>query len=106
MGKEFKTEDAEGLFAGTAPLDALIPLLSGVATLDNTKTRMVFMINDVSRTLFEEPMQKNLCIELPENIMSGESTNRDMVGHLNHSLYGTLDAAVNFRKKHNKSWIE
>ena len=59
------------------------------------------MINDVSRAFFEAPMQagRNLCIELPDEDLSSEDKEDDMVGYLNQGLYGTRDAAANFQKE-------
>ena len=55
------------------------------------------MINDVARAFFEAPATRKVCVELPEeDIMPNE---RDMVGLLGKSLYGTRDAAINFQKE-------
>ena len=85
------------MFAGTPPLEALRLLLSEAATKESGEKRKVIMINDVSRAFFEAPMQRNLCIELPEEDMTEEDKKNDMVGYLHQSLYGTGDAAANFQ---------
>ena len=54
------------------------------------------MINDVSRAFFVVPMQRHLCVELPEEDKTEEDRENDMVGYLQQSLYGTRDAAANF----------
>ena len=46
-------------------------------------------------------MQRNLCIELPEEDLEEHEKGQDLVGHLNQSLYGTRDAAANFQKEVN-----
>ena len=99
VAKEFNNQDAEGLFAGTPPLEALRILMSRAATRRKDGQKSVIMINDVSRAFFEAPMQRHLCVELPEDTMSSEDRRRDVVGLLNQSLYGTRDAAANFQKE-------
>jgi hypothetical protein len=71
--------------------------MSLAATRRTDKRRQVIMINDVSRAFFEAPMQRNLCVELPDEVLTPEERKRDMVGFLNQSLYGTRDAAANFQ---------
>ena len=105
VGKEFNTHEAEGLFAGTPPLEALRLLLSQAATsVTSAYNEKIVMINDVSRAFFEAPMQKgrHLCIELPEEDLTEEDKKRDLVGYLNMSLYGTRDAAYNFQHEVSK----
>ena len=53
------------------------------------------MENDVARAVFEAPMRRDICVELPAEAGEGE----DMVGHLIMSLYGTRDAAANFQEE-------
>ena len=53
------------------------------------------MINDVARAFFEAPMQRHMCVELPEE--DREEGEGDMVAYLQQSLYGTRDAAANFQ---------
>ena len=99
VGKEFNNGDAEGLFAGTPPLEALRMLISEAATVEPRGRKKCIMINDVSRAFFEAPMQRNLCIELPEEELCDHERGQDLVGHLHQSLYGTRDAAANFQKE-------
>ena len=56
----------------------------------------VVMINDVSRAFFEAPASRTVCIELPR-----ESPDYavGVVGLLKKSLYGTRDAAANFKRR-------
>ena len=56
--------------------------------MNNDKKENVIMLNDVSRAFFEAPMQRNLCIELPDEVMTAEDRRKDMVGLLKQSLYG------------------
>ena len=102
VGKELSTGEAEGLLAGTPTLEPLRPLLSDVATAGITINSKVLMINDVSRALFEAPIQRSVCIELPK-YKSKEDTRRDMFGHLTKSLYGERDADATFHKKKARS---
>ena len=101
VGKEFNNGEADGLFAGTPPLEALRLLLSQAATINGKEDYKTIMINDVSRAFFEAPMQagRNLCIELPDEDMTEEDKKNDMIGYLNQSLYGTRDAAANFQSE-------
>ncbi len=57
------------------------------------------MLNDVSRAIFEAPMRRNVCTELPEEALTQEDGDEDMVGWLQMSLYGTKDAAANFQEE-------
>ena len=76
-------------------------IVSEAATLGWNKAgrpaEKVIMINDVARAFFEAPATRKVCVELPEeDVMPNE---RDMVGLLGKSLYGTRDAAINFQKE-------
>ena len=97
VAKEFNTGEVEGLFAGTPPLESLRMLVSDAASLKKGFRRKCIMINDVSRAFFEAPMQRNVCIELPDEDLDEKDRGKDMVGHLRMSLYGTRDAAANFQ---------
>ena len=54
VGKEFKTNEGEGLFAATPPLEAMRMLISEAATIDEDtiKEGKVTKINDVARAFF------------------------------------------------------
>ena len=88
-GKDLNIGDAEGLFAGTPPLEALKPLLSDAASVDNARSRKVLMINFVSGAFFEAPMQRDLSIQPPGEDRREEDKRKHMAGHLNQRLYGT-----------------
>jgi hypothetical protein len=106
VAKEFNDGEAAGLFAATPPLEALRLLLHDAATTGSGRERQVVMINDVSRAFFEAPMQRDMCIELPEEDLTEEDRLNDMVGYLNQSLYGTRDAASNFQKEVRKVMVD
>ena len=55
----------------------------------------VIEIDDVSRAFFEAPAVRQVCVEIPEEALTPEDKDQDMVGHLMMSLYGTRDAATN-----------
>ena len=101
MAKEFREGEDFALFAATPPLEALRVIVSEAATLEWDRTgkqvEKVIMINDVARAFFEAPTTRKVCIELPEEDRLPDE--RDMVGLLSKSLYGTRDAAINFQKE-------
>ena len=92
VGKEFNDGVEDGLFAATPPLEALRLLISDAATKDS-KEEKVIMVNDVARAFFEAPINRYVCVELPDEM----KTEKDEVGLLQMSLYGTRDAAANFQ---------
>ena len=57
------------------------------------------MLNDVAKAFFEADMIKELCVEIPTEDKTEEDWNRDNVGFLKKSLYGTRDAAANFQRE-------
>ena len=116
-----------GLFAATPPLEALKYLLSIAATAESGSSPRaanargerdgsglraakpsekqgsrgnndkVMMVNDVARAFFEAPIQRQVCVEIPQE--DKEKYEEDCVGLLVKSLYGTRDAAMNFQKE-------
>ena len=54
----------------------------------------VIMVNDIAR--IEAPIRRTVAVELPDE---DKSDDKDMVGLLQKSLYGTRDAAINFQRK-------
>ena len=99
VAKEFNNGVQDGLFAGTPPIEALRLLVSAAATTEAGEEDNVIMINDVSRAFFEAPIQRSVCIELPDEDLDDADREQDMVGLLQQSLYGTRDAAANFQKE-------
>ena len=63
VGKEFREEPDQGLFAATPPLEALRLVISHAATI--SEDRRVIMSNDVSRAFFHAPATRLMYIELP-----------------------------------------
>ena len=57
----------------------------------------VIVVNDVARAFFEAPAIRNVCIEIPKEDLTEADMRHDKVGHLKMSLYGTRDAAMNWR---------
>ena len=98
VGKEFKTNVDDTLYAPTPPLEALRYILSDAATLrlpggSNEECRQV-MVNDVARAYFYATCTRDVYIELPAEDEAGPN----VVGKLNLCLYGTRDAAVNWQE--------
>ena len=94
MAKEFNRGRDASLYASTPPLEALKLLVSEAATGDEDN---VIMINDVARAFFEAPIGRLVCVEIPMEARCEEDDDKDMVGLLQKSLYGTRDAAANFQ---------
>ena len=101
VAKEYNNGEDASLFAATPPLEALRLLVSEAATIDYNKEgkckKKVIMINDVARAFFEAEATRQICIELPEE--DKLPNERDQVGLLLKSLYGTRDAAMNFQRE-------
>ena len=57
------------------------------------------LISDVSRAFFEAPAMRQVCVELPSEDLSAADKQVDNVGHLQTSLYGTRDAAMNWQEE-------
>ena len=107
VAKEFNMSREMGLFAATPPLEALKFLLSIAATSGKSdggpraavagkeggtggpraasaprqeRNDKVMMVNDVARAFFEAPIQRRLCVELPQEDKGNDE--EDMVGLL------------------------
>ena len=105
VAKEFNNGEAQGLFAGTPPLEALRYLMHDAAT--RGPEQKVVMINDIARAFFEAKTQRKVCVELPAEDLDANDAGKDLVGLLNMSLYGTRDAAKNWQEEVGammKSW--
>ena len=91
----------DGLSAGTPPLEALRYLIHEAATVrsDEKMGSKVLTVNDVARALFEAPAVRSVCIELPGEDRTSADRLADKVGHLQMSLYGTRDAAMNWQEE-------
>ena len=57
------------------------------------------MVNDVARAFFEAPARRSVCIEIPKEDLTEADKRHDKVGHLQMSLYGTRDAAMNWQEE-------
>ena len=78
------------MFAATPPLEVMKLILSSLAS-GNKGERL--MAADVKRAFFHAKAKKLVYVQLPaEDVNPGEE---NMCGRLNHSMYGTRDAAVN-----------
>ena len=97
VAKEYNDGEAPGLFAGTPPLEAMRYIIHRAATRGSK--RKVVMINDVARAFFEAQVRRQVCVEIPEEDKTATDSDRDMVGLLNMSLYGTRDAAKNWQEE-------
>ena len=80
VAKEFNNGVEDGLFAATPPLEALRLLVSSAATVKTGAENNVIMINDVSRAFFEAPINREVCIELPDEDLDDDDRDSDMVG--------------------------
>ena len=108
VGKKFNNEAMDGIFAGTPPLEALRCLIHEAATVRNKDDpySKVVMINDGARALFEAPAVRQVCVELPDEDITSADRIADRVGHLQMSLYGTRDAAMNWQEEVAKEMIK
>ena len=98
----------DGIFAGTPPLEALRCLIHEAATVrlkDDPYSKIV-MINDVARAFCEAPAVRQVCVELPDEDLTSSDRIADKVGHLQMSLYGTRDAAMNWQEDVAKKMIK
>ena len=74
-------QDIAAVFFATPPLEALRFLVSDVATSDGDEEK-ILMIDDVSRAVFEAPIGRNVCVELPEECLSQNDRENDVMGKL------------------------
>ena len=93
VAKEFNTGDEDGFFAST-PQPEVLRLVISDAARDQEEDK-VLMVNDVARVCFEAPGRRTICAEL----FAEETHERDDVGLLLQSLYGTTDASANFQEE-------
>jgi hypothetical protein len=102
VSQEFNVGKTDGIFAATPPLEAVKMLISESATMEKgqcLEEEKVMMVNDVARAFFEAKMHRDLCVEIPEEAKENDDWEKDVVGYLKMSLYGTRDAAANFQKE-------
>ena len=91
----------EGIFACTPPLEALRAIVREATTIRQGEDMesKVIMVNGVSRAFFEAPAVPQVFVELPWEDISNADKVADNVGHLQMSLYGTRDAAMNWQEE-------
>ena len=81
------------IFAAAPPLDSLKALLvKAPARLGRTGQELSIQISDVSRAHFYAPSVRDVFIRLLDE--DDRSSNPNLVGKLNRTMYGTLDAAA------------
>lgn len=83
------------------PLEALRCIVHEAATMShgvsiNTNSMIV---NGVSSAFFEAPAMRQVCVELPSEDRTNIDRQLDNAGHLQMSLYGTRDAAMNWQEE-------
>ena len=84
------------LYASTPPLEALKVVLSEIAT--GKRGGKVVALVDVRRAYFYAPARRRVFVELPpEDYQPGDE---HICGLLQYSLYGTRDAAQNWKHRH------
>ena len=92
VAREIKNDLRTDMFAATPPLDAMKMLLSLLASNNHGEK---LMVNDVSRAFFCAPARRTVFVELAAE---DRTSDEDLVGELNFSMYGTRGAAQNSGK--------
>ena len=98
MAKEIKKYSDWSLFAATPPWEAIKILFSlavsqGTGWQNDKHQGKKIEAIDVRRAYFYAKAKRNVFIELPEEDLAEEDKQKDLVGLLKMSLYGTRDAA-------------
>ena len=99
VGREIATHKRDDLFAATPPLESLRYIVSLCASNQfhaNPVDKFCIMSNDIKRAYFYAPSTRPVYIKIPDE--DYEEDDEARVGHLNLSLYGTRDAAMNWTK--------
>ena len=95
VAKEHKTHARPELYGSTPQLEALKVVLSEIAT--GKREGKVVALVDVRRAYFYAPARRRVFVELPlEDYQAGDE---HMCGLLRYSLYGTRDAAQNWKEE-------
>ena len=98
IAEQCNTEQNDGWFASTSPLEALQYLVHATPTIDDIEGEdNVSMIDDVARAFFETVATRYVCVKLPEECE--ERDGETNVGNLRMSLYGICDAAMNWHQQ-------
>ena len=89
---EVRRKGMESIFAATPPLDSLKAFIVKAASQwGRTGMELSLQLIDVSRAHFYAPAVRDVFIQLPAE--DPQAANGDMVGKLDRTMYGTLDAA-------------
>ena len=103
VGKGYNDGKDASLFASTPPLEALRMLVGEAATIDHgqEEVRKVIMINDVARAFFEAKATRLVCVELPEEALTGSAANAEWVAMLEKACTarGTLHSTPNVKQR-------
>ena len=98
VAREMRAKGVDAYFAATPPLEVLKFFFSEMVSRKTSRRghplKIVFI--DVKKAHLKAAVSRLLYIELPE-----EENSPNMVGRLNFSMYGILDAAANWEKEHN-----
>ena len=106
VAKEIKLDKKNDLFAATPPLEAKKMLLSYAVTAGigyvpgDKEAGMKLDFIDISRAYFQAAAVRNVYVQLPD-----EDYEAGMCGKLLKSMYGTRDAAQNWRAEYTEFMI-
>ena len=64
---------------------------------NSSKEEKEVMVNGVARAFFEAPISRELAVQLP--VEDGGGPGSEMVGLLQKSFHGAVDAAANFQRE-------
>ena len=95
VAKEYKTRARPELYASTPPLETLKVVLSETAT--GKREGYVVALVDVRRAHFYAPARRRAFVELPPE--ESQAGNEHVCGLLQHSSYGTRNAAQNWEEE-------
>lgn len=107
VAKVIRRGPNEEMFAATPPLEAKKCLFSYVISqyargrCKNTSDKLKLLFVDVSRAYFYAPSRRPTYVNLPD-----EDYEPGMCGRLNVSMYGTQDAASNWKQKYSSHLID
>ena len=97
VGREFKKNKRDDLFAATPPLEAIRALISLAASQKNRGSNKVKKLSfiDIKKAYFHAKVKRLVYVDLPDEALSPDERGK-FCGRLNYSLYGTRDAAQNW----------
>ena len=95
VAMEFRLKNEMAIFAGTPPLESLRILMAMVAQAIDDLEPLCILNLDIKRAHFYAKARRPVFVELPaEDPRYGDP---EVCGELLYSLYGTRDAAANWR---------